>query len=156
MTNKKSKLSRLVKQLPDLLRRAEDYNEDCLSCNGNGITYRKIDIYAPCYNCNSSGRVPFVDNVIPKNNPPDLDVMHQIAERNVHILTRYIREEYAKIGVEIDIRINFPNPNRSSISRHWEERNSINPYMKDIYPADGNLEEKLMLEPLGKEKKCFL
>jgi hypothetical protein len=150
MENKKSKLSRLVEQLPDLLRRAEDYNEDCLSCNGRGITYRKIDVYAPCINCNSTGRVPFVDNIIPKNNPPDLDVMHQIAERNVHILTRYIREEYAKIGVEIDIRINF-------LSRSWEQRNSINPpYMKDIYPADGNLEEKLMLEPLGREKKCFL
>jgi len=82
--------------------------------------------------------------------------MRQIAERNVHILTSYIREEYAKIGVEVHIRLEFPNPNRSSISRRWEERNLCNPPYGDIYPADGNLEEKLMLEPLGREKKCFL
>jgi len=156
MANKKNKLSRLVEALPDLLRRAEEHNEDCLNCNGRGISYRKIDIYAPCYNCRSSGRVPFVDNIIPKNNPPDFDVMRDIAERNVHILTRFIREEYAKIGVEVDIRLNFPNPNRGSIARHWEERNLDRPPFGDIYPADGNLEEKIMFEPPREEKKCTL
>jgi len=156
MADKKGKLSRLVEALPDLLRRAEDHNENCLSCNGQGMTYRKIDIYAPCCNCKSTGRVPFVDNMIPKNNPPDFDVMREVAERNVHILTSHIREEFYRIGVEVSIRIDFPNPNRGGIARQWERRNTVNPYiMRDIYPEDGNLEEKLMLEPRRKDK-CFL
>ena len=148
MANRKSKLSRLVDALPDLLHRAEDYNETCLSCNGQGITYKKIDVYAPCHNCNSTGRVPFVDNMIPKSHPPDLDVMMKIAQRNVHILTDYIRSEYAMVGIEVQVRFEFPNPNRGEIARLWEKRN-LDP---TIYPEDGNIEEKLIFEAPPRRK----
>lgn len=152
MADKKSRLSRLVDKLP--YPNIREYKEDCLACNGRGMTYRKVDLHAPCYNCKSTGRVPFVDNVIPKEHPPNFDIVRQVAERNAHMLIQIIREDYAKLGIEVSIRLDFPNVNRGSISRHWEGRNLVNPtLMGDIYPADGNLEEKLIFEPpTGKEK----
>jgi len=150
MADKKSRLSRLVDKIP--YPNIREYKEDCIGCSGRGIVYRKIDIYAPCYNCKTTGRVPFVDNVIPKNDPPDFNVMREIAERNTHILVRFIREEYAKLGIEAVVRLDFPNVNRGSIARNWEGRNLVNPtLMADIYPEDGNLEEKIMLEPWRKK-----
>ena len=150
MGDKKSRLDRLLEKIP--FPNLREYKEDCLSCGGQGITYKKLDIYAPCLNCRTTGRVPFVDNVIPKDKPPDFDTMMQIAERNLHTLTRYIKEEFAKIGVEIDIRYTFPNPNRGSIAKNWEARNLINPTLADVYPEDGNLEEKLIFEPSRRKK----
>jgi len=135
---------KLSDMLDALLPAKKNFEEDCLSCGGRGVKVENIQIHKPCLSCGGRGLVPFVDNIIPKIKAPDMGDMTRYAERNAHILMSYIREQFSRVGIEVYVRLEFPNPGRGSIARGWEKRNTFDPF---IEPADGNLEENLFIFP---------
>lgn len=127
--------------------------ETCLACHGRGVKVQNIDLLEPCLYCGGVREVPFTDNVIPKMRPPDDFELCRMVERNIHTLMVCIREQYMRIGVEADVRIETRSRYRGETMRMWAEKDLLNPTLKDIYPEDGNFEEKYFVFP-KKEAKC--
>ena len=81
--------------------------EECTGCGGRRYQPRVITIYDPCDKCGGSGKVVWIDNIVPKKCSPNGEFLQETTARNISVLISELRYEGMKMGWEFEI-----NPRR--------------------------------------------
>lgn len=84
--------------------------EPCINCKGEGILPFEFNILDNCRHCNGSGKMEWIDNLVPK----DIDKLPNVLQQhltiktiygNIELLIRLLRLQCLKIGWLPSIKI---------------------------------------------------
>ena len=109
----------------------DSYN--CRTCHGNRTIGQVIHLHEVCPRCNGDGSVDWVTHAMGgrTDTRPSISFMHNLMQKNIHILMDEIKRQGSRVGVRIDVDI------RMERESDLYERMMIRPQAPLIYPPGG-------------------
>jgi len=86
---------------------SDDGQCDCKVCHGNKAIRDVIEIRCICPRCKGKGKTDWVSNAMNyyTNDPPNHQLVYNIAMQNIQVLVDKIRKQGFQVGVMIDVDI---------------------------------------------------
>ena len=106
---------------------------DCRTCHGNRAIRQVVHLHEVCPMCQGDGSVDWVTHAMGGRSTthPSMSFLHNLMQRNIHILMDEIKRQGMRVGINVDIDIRFEN------ERDRYERMMLQPQQPLIFPPGG-------------------
>ena len=90
----------------------------CKKCHGDKVIASPVSVVRICHQCNGKGSTDWISHAMGSDHafePPDNQVLHNIAMRNIQQLVSEIERQGLVIGITIGVNVNFHNQRASEM-----------------------------------------